>query len=152
SPYVHYLHYAHLRICSETGALYYAVVFVAGWTMMTVAMMLPTSVPLIGIFSAVARSQPAWPKLVALLVAGYLITWIAVGLIAYCGALLLREALARSTWLMAHAWLLGAGTLLVAGAYQFSSLKYRCLDKCRSPLTFVMEHWTGEAHSRQALW
>ena len=31
----------------------------------------------------------------------------------------------------------------LAGVYQFSSLKYRCLDKCRSPVAFVMQNWRG---------
>jgi predicted metal-binding membrane protein len=33
--------------------------------------------------------------------------------------------------------------LLVAGAFQFSAMKYRCLDKCRSPLSFVTSRWRG---------
>jgi hypothetical protein len=28
--------------------------------------------------------------------------------------------------------------LAAAGAFQWSALKYRCLDKCRSPFSFVM--------------
>ncbi len=36
----------------------------------------------------------------------------------------------------------------LAGAYQFSALKYQCLDKCRSPLMFVSEQWHG-AHARR---
>jgi len=31
----------------------------------------------------------------------------------------------------------------MAGAFQFTSLKYRCLEKCRSPFMFVTEHWSG---------
>jgi predicted metal-binding membrane protein len=42
------------------------------------------------------------------------------------------------------------GTLLVAGGFQFSRLKYRCLDKCRAPLSFVMEHWRGRHDRRNA--
>jgi len=38
----------------------------------------------------------------------------------------------------------------VAGAFQFSRLKYRCLDKCRTPLSFVIEHWRGRAQTWQA--
>lgn len=153
SPYVHYVHYAHLRVsCGESSALYYGFIFVSGWTVMTIAMMLPTSVPLIKLFSTVARSAPDWPRLVALTVAGYLLAWLAVGIVAYGGALLVREAFARSAWLIANAWVLGAVTLLCAGAYQFSLLKYRCLDKCRSPFAFVVAHWTGEDRPRQALW
>ena len=30
---------------------------------------------------------------------------------------------------------------MVAGAFQFSRLKDRCLSACRSPLAFVVQHW-----------
>jgi hypothetical protein len=35
---------------------------------------------------------------------------------------------------------LGA-TLVMAGLYQFTPLKRVCLSHCRSPLTFVAQHW-----------
>jgi predicted metal-binding membrane protein len=41
--------------------------------------------------------------------------------------------------------------LLLAGAFQFSKLKYRCLDKCRAPFSFVIEHWRGGDTRWQAL-
>ena len=33
----------------------------------------------------------------------------------------------------ANPWLIGAGTLALAGAFQFSPLKFRCLDQCHGP-------------------
>jgi predicted metal-binding membrane protein len=36
---------------------------------------------------------------------------------------------------------IGAAILLFAGLFQFSSLKYRCLEGCRSPLGFVLSRW-----------
>src|SRR5207244_10989717 len=56
---------------------------------------------------------------------------------------MLHEIVERSVWLEANAWIIGAGTLLLAGGFQFSRFKYRCLDKCRAPLSFVMEYWRG---------
>ena len=52
----------------------FALVFVAGWTVMVVAMMLPTSLPLIMLFRTIARGRRDRALLVTLLVAGYLIT------------------------------------------------------------------------------
>ncbi len=49
----------------------------------------------------------------------------------------------RSVWLTFNSWLIGALILLSAGLFEFSSLKYRCLDACRSPLAFVMTRWRG---------
>jgi predicted metal-binding membrane protein len=49
----------------------------------------------------------------------------------------------RSDWLLAHGWIIGAAVLATAGLYLFGALKYRCLDKCGAPLSFVIEHWRG---------
>jgi predicted metal-binding membrane protein len=40
--------------------------------------------------------------------------------------------------------------LVLAGLYQFAPLKYACLDKCRSPLSFITEHWRGSHERTQA--
>ena len=114
--------------------------FVASWTIMTIAMMLPTVLPLLTTFSAVARDRADRGLLLVLVVAGYLATWIAFGGLVYLGQLATR-GLALG----------GAAILLLAGIYQFTPLKHRCLDKCRSPLSFVIEHWQGRAERRQAL-
>jgi predicted metal-binding membrane protein len=49
------------------------------------------------------------------------------------------------------AWVSGAVILTIAGLYQFSSLKYACLDKCRSPLSFITSRWQGRNESAQSL-
>src|SRR5690348_2529939 len=61
------------------------VLFVAGWTLMSIAMMLPTSLPLILLFQRMVsgRATAAW--LIAVLVAGYLVVWMAFGVIAQWG-------------------------------------------------------------------
>jgi predicted metal-binding membrane protein len=41
-----------------------------------------------------------------------------------------------------------AALFLVAGLFQFSRLKYRCLDQCRSPMSFVTSRW----HGRRERW
>jgi predicted metal-binding membrane protein len=52
---------------------------------------------------------------------------------------------ANSAWLQGRASVGGSLLLIVAGLYQFTPLKYRCLDKCRSPLSFVLGYWQGGA-------
>jgi predicted metal-binding membrane protein len=119
------------------------VLFVAGWTLMTVAMMLPTSLPLVALFYSFVRARPDRVRLTVLLVLGYVGVWTVFGLFVHLGDRNLHEAVERNAWLDANAWAIGAGTVLLAGVYQFAPLKYRCLDKCRSPLSFVMQHWHG---------
>ena len=38
-----------------------------------------------------------------------------------------------------------------AGLFQFSALKYRCLEQCRTPLELHPQHWRGRAPLREAL-
>ena len=53
---------------------------------------------------------------------------------------------------MAHAdgWAVAAAVLALAGLFQFSRLKYRCLDKCRAPFGFIAERWQGPRPWRSA--
>ena len=128
-----------------------AAVFAAGWTLMTVAMMLPTSLPLVAVFRAVVRQRPDRLRLVVLLITGYLLVWALFALAIHAGDLWIHESVDNVAWLHDHAWIISAATVLWAGVYQFTSLKYRCLDKCRSPLSFVMGHWRGGSEPAQAL-
>ena len=54
-------------------------------------------------------------------------------------------------WLEQHQWVTGAAILLAAGLFQFSPLKYACLDGCRSPFMFVTTRWKGFHPAREAL-
>ena len=153
SPYGRFLNHeqlAEVEIGLDGNALLLAVVFVAGWTVMTFAMMLPTSLPLVQMFRQLTRQRADSPRLMVLLIVGYLSVWVLFGVIAHIGDRGLHEVVSMSAWLEANAWLLGAGTLFLAGAYQFTPLKYHCLDKCRSPLSFIMEHWQGSREQTQA--
>jgi predicted metal-binding membrane protein len=108
-----------------------------GWAVMVVAMMLPAALPLLEL----VRRFDA--RLVALAGAVYLSVWTVAGAVLVALHLPLSAGAARLswTWERPHA-LLGAG-LVVAGAYQFSSLKDRCLTACRSPRGIAMLHWRG---------
>lgn len=125
-------------------------IFVVSWTLMIVAMMLPTSLPLVTLFQALVRERPNRTWLVFLLLSGYLSMWMLFGVIAYIGDWGIHQVIEQSTWFHANAWVIGAATLVIAGLYQFTPLKYHCLDKCRSPLTFIMERWQGGNEQSQA--
>ena len=151
SPYGRYLDHDQLSTVLGEDAIL-LVVFVAGWTLMVFAMMLPTSLPLIALFHTMTRGRSDHMLLMTLLIAGYVGTWMVFGAIVHAGDLGLHEAVEQSAWLEANSWAIGAGTLMLAGVYQFTPLKYQCLDKCRSPLSFVMEHWRGSHERTQSLW
>ncbi len=121
-----------------------AVVFVAIWTVMMAAMMLPAAAPMIVIFaSAQARRGqaafvPAW-----IFTAGYLLVWLTAGVIVYvvveiaAGTASDLVAIERDVW----APLALGTTLIAAGVYQFTPIKRVCLRHCRSPFAFVAMHW-----------
>ncbi len=151
SPYGRFL--SHERLGDVSGgsdAPILMIVLVAGWALMTVAMMLPTSLPLVALFHTLVQRRPDAKRLVTVLIAGYLSVWVLFGLLVHLGDWALHEAIDRIPWLEANARMLGAAILVLAGIYQFTPLKYRCLDKCRSPLTFIMEHWQGSQEHAQA--
>ena len=140
-------------LCSEVPGgdiIVPALVHTAGWVLMIVAMMLPTTLPLLDQFARMTARRPDGSQLLMLVIAGYLGIWTAFGLVAHGLDRLVLEAVTRLPWLGFHGWVLGAGLIAVAGLFQFSALKHRCLDKCRTPLSFIMEHWTGRAPARQA--
>ncbi len=146
SPYGRFLSHHSLEAVRGDGTL--VLVFVAGWTLMVVAMMLPTSLPLVALFRTLVRGRPDRVRLTVLLIAGYLAVWTLFGVLVYCADWILHGAVEQSAWLEANVVpFIGAGTLLMAGLYQFTPLKYHCLEKCRSPLSFVTEHWRGR-HER----
>jgi predicted metal-binding membrane protein len=129
----------------------FMLVFMAGWTVMVVAMMLPTSLPLIMLFRTITRRRRDRALLVALLIVGYVGIWTLFGIVVYFGGWMLQQIVQQSGWLETNAWILGTGIVTLAGLYKSAPLKYKCLEKCRSPLSFVMEHWRGSHERSQAL-
>ena len=128
----------------------FALFFVCGWTLMTIAMMLPTSIPMLVVFHSICRARANRPILIALVVFGYLAAWLAFGVAAYASAIGIGRAANNLTWIQSRSWMLTASMLLLAGLYQFSPLKYRCLDKCRSPFSFIAGHWHGGREHAEA--
>lgn len=155
SPWGRYLHAADLgEICfapGTPGIPLDALLHVAGWVLMTTAMMLPTTLPLIEIFRRLTRQRADRAQLVSLLVAGYLLAWLAFAAVAHLADGAVHRVVDPFAVPGPRAWVLGALPLLLAGGYQFTELKYRCLDRCRTPLAFVMQHWRGDAAALQAL-
>ena len=148
SPYGRFLDHGQLtEVTSEDATL--LVFFVTAWTLMVFAMMLPTSLPLITMFHTMTRERPDHMRLMVLLVVGYLSIWMGFGVLIHLGDLALHEVVEQSAWLEANSWFIGASVLILAGVYQFTPLKYQCLDKCRSPMSFIAGHWTGRHEQMQ---
>jgi predicted metal-binding membrane protein len=128
-----------------------ALLYAAGWLLMIAAMMLPTTLPILDMFRRMTAGRADRNRLIVLVVVGYLAVWLGFGFMAHALDWLLHALVERLPWLAIHAWVVGAGVLVVAGAFQFSALKYRCLEKCHTPFSFISARWRGRAPAREAL-
>jgi predicted metal-binding membrane protein len=153
SPYGHYLHHDGVGgVGGLDGSLAIgATFFTLGWTLMIVAMMLPSSVPLVVTFAMLVARRARPMRLVGLLLLGYLLVWAGFGLAAWVADRGIHAAVEALPWLAEHPQLIIGATLLAAGLWQFSPLRDRCLDECRSPLGFVLNRWRGTSERREAL-
>ena len=127
------------------GTLAYFTAASLMWLLMMTAMMLPSASPMILLYARVTGRMRADGASLAptFVFAGvYLALWSLFAMAA--GGL--QAALVH--WGVLHAGLLSlraqaaAGILLLlAGAYQFTSAKQACLDRCRAPLSLLVNWW-----------
>jgi predicted metal-binding membrane protein len=113
--------------------------FTGVWVVMMAAMMFPSVAPTVALYSRMAGERS---RLLPLLFSGgYLVTWTAAGVTAFAlaaaGAAIAGDVLA---WDSAGRWIAGA-TLILAAVYELTPLKDVCLNKCRSPLGFLVGAW-----------
>jgi len=125
-----------MPMASPTAWGLHALLFLAMWVVMMVAMMLPTAAPMILAFHSVhARNHQPDDAFVAtwVFMAAYLLMWALSGIAAYAGALAaaaVHPALADEV---------SGLILMVAGIYQITPIKQRCLSECRRPI--IMTSW-----------
>jgi len=125
-----------------------ALLYVLLWGVMMVAMMFPAIVPVVGLFSTIAgrrREQgvpftPAW-----VFVAGYLVLWTLAGGVGYTVDLAVQSLPEVFPALRTYGLVIGGLTLIAAGVYQLTPLKYLCLSQCRSPMGFLLTSWRDGA-------
>jgi predicted metal-binding membrane protein len=159
-PYARYLRHgswsevAFLRdLCAAVPAvapLAPGAVHAAAWVLMIAAMMLPTILPLLEAFRRLTAARGDRHALLGRVVLGYVAVWMLFGVAVHVLDAAVHALAAGVPSLAFNAWILGAGVLALSGLYQFSALKYRCLDQCRSPLGFVASAWHGVDARRES--
>jgi predicted metal-binding membrane protein len=114
------------------------------WSAMALAMMVPSASATILTYAEIADTAARKEIDVVsplVIVAGYVAVWLGFALIASAA----QVVLAQAGWLDPNAGRAGAyvsGALfLLAGAYQFTSLKHACLKQCRNPFQFFFANW-----------
>ena len=114
------------------------VAYVAAWAVMMTAMMLPSALPMIGLYAATqrnAKSTALKTARVGTFALMYLGLWAVTGIPVYFASVALGAVGARALVYLV------AGVLVLAGIFQLSPLKQVCLRQCRSPLGFLFGHW-----------
>ena len=111
------------------------------WTVMMVAMMVPSASPMVTMYAGAVRAHGANASFkIALFATGYIVAWTLFSAVATLIQLVLQKTGLISTNL-AVAPVIGGAILIVAGLFQVTPLKQACLRHCRSPLGFFMAYW-----------
>ena len=137
SPYAFALHPGH-----ATRGLA-DVLFIAGWLLMCVAMMLPTSMPLLAALQRTTAQRSDASLLAGTAALGFLAVWCAAGLAVRAADVWLHSATDSSLWMFGHQRLVAAALLAAGGIYLQLPIAQKCATACRSPMGFIARRWTG---------
>jgi predicted metal-binding membrane protein len=118
-----------------------ALLSLLAWQVMIAAMMLPSSLPLVRLYARASAQAPQRRRAMVAFLGGYALVWSGFGLAAFGADTALHAVINSSSWLEQHDWWIGGSVLALAGAFQFTSLKDACLDKCRHPGQFLMRYY-----------
>ncbi len=137
---IQWVHHHHLLVADMT-VVASAALFLVAWQVHIAAMMLPSTLPMFGLFHQAASGQrhPATAR--AAFVAGYLVVWTGFGLAAVSGDALAHTARHLELGLPERSGWLAGGVIALAGAFQFSRLKDRCMEYCRHPFQFLTRYY-----------
>ncbi len=110
--------------------------FLGVWVTMMAAMMLPSTAPMALFFGHISSARRT-----AIFLAGYLLTWTVYGLVAFALYRAIRALDVRFLAWDEQGPLIAGAMVALAGLYQLTPLKNRCLRHCRAPLHFVRRRW-----------
>ena len=114
------------------------------WSVMMIAMMTPSILPMLLLFTTLNSRNKDNGKEVnstMTLLSGYLFSWVLFSLvITFPQYAMHKSGLLNPMMEPTHAYL-GTVMLCLAGLYQFTPYKDACLTVCQSPLSFLMNNW-----------
>ena len=115
------------------------------WVVMMVAMMVPSVLPALLVHRQVVRSRGPFTASrdlqSATFLFGYLLVWIAFSAMATLVQWWLHNVLVVSPSMTITRPAVAGTLMIAAGLYQWTPLKGACLSGCRSPLSFLVQHW-----------
>ena len=114
------------------------------WSVMMIAMMTPSILPMLLVFTTLNSRNKANGKdttSTMILLSGYLFSWILFSfVISFPQYAMHMSGLLNPMMEPSHAYI-GTTVLILAGIYQFTPFKDACLTVCQSPLSFLMNNW-----------
>ena len=114
------------------------------WAVMMIAMMVPSATPMILLHGRVDRAPSTLSRTAhtLLFAAGYVLVWGGFSAAAaLTQALLVHLGILTSMGLSIGKSTTAAGLLFVAAIYEVTAAKRLCLDKCNSPLLFMLRNF-----------
>lgn len=114
------------------------------WSVMMIAMMAPSALPMVMIFSSINRRARAKQRSYVptfVFVAGYLIAWVGYSAAATIMQWFLHTWSLLTPMMDSASTVFAGGILIMAGIYQWTPWKDACLHKCRTPVGFVLTEW-----------
>jgi predicted metal-binding membrane protein len=117
------------------------------WIVMAMAMMLPSAAPMIRTYADIAdvaaqKGEQVVPLVI--LVLGYVSVWVGFAFTVSLLQLLLIRFGVTADPVFPVQGILAGSILVIAGLYQFSSLKNACLEKCRNPFSVLFGRWSDK--------
>jgi len=115
----------------------------AMWVSMMTAMMLPSAAALVLLYAGAlhARGERHASRSIYALAGGYLAVWGGFSLVATALQRILGSSLVLTPMMEPGTPILATLLLAIAGVYQLTPLKRACLRVCRSPLSYLLQHW-----------
>ena len=110
------------------------------WSLMMMAMMLPSAAPMILTFAGLSNQNRMKFSTISF-TGAYLVIWIIFSIGAVIIHWLLQYTGLMSAKMVTSSELLSGILLITVGVLQFSPLKKSCLKYCRSPISFLMTDW-----------
>jgi predicted metal-binding membrane protein len=136
---------AHMGMAMEAWTVHDVLMAVAMWSVMMIAMMLPSAAPMILMFATLNRKRRADTGTshvnTALFVAGYLAMWGGFSVAAAGAQWALQQAALMAGDALRVGPRVGAAVLVAAAVYQVTPFKYACLARCQTPFGFLMAEW-----------
>jgi predicted metal-binding membrane protein len=123
--------------------------FIGGWLLMCVAMMLPTALPLLAAIERLTSQRSDSRLLITIAAGGFLSIWLGAGIAVRGGDILCHTLSQQMTWRSVNPNHVSAGLLSLAGIYLLSPIAQNCVSACQSPMGFIAPAWTGQPNVKR---